>query len=172
MGGNIVFGQALFSTYYINMSIFWRLQSAIRIWSCCCILSYRSKVKWFGILYGAFICPFLPSDKLGWKSGDHCIHVQFHPVFPDDEKLQQGFTKKKSVGSKISKGRPVSQADPVLPSTSVRSAAELSWTVMISNFVSVPNATEIMSIARIICLRTNISKIKMCESAAKRQQEE
>ena len=31
---------------------------------------------------------------------------------------------------------------------------------MISNFVSVPNATEIMSIARIICLRTNISKNK------------
>ena len=35
----------------------------------------------------SFHCPFLPSDKLGWKSGDHCIHVQFHPVFPDDEKL-------------------------------------------------------------------------------------
>ena len=48
MGGNIVFGQALFSTYYINMSIFLALQSAIRIWSCCCILSYRSRSNGLG----------------------------------------------------------------------------------------------------------------------------
>lgn len=51
----------------------------------------------------SFHCPFLPSDKLGWKSGDHCIHVQFHPVFPDDEKLQQGFTKRNPSEAKFQK---------------------------------------------------------------------
>ena len=43
MGGNIVFGRHFFLPIISICPSFWHLQSAIRIWSCCCILSYRSR---------------------------------------------------------------------------------------------------------------------------------
>ena len=66
MGGNIVFGQALFSTYYINMSIFLAFAVCYPNMELLLYFIIPIKVKWFGILYGAFIVlSFLQTNWAG-----------------------------------------------------------------------------------------------------------
>ena len=55
MGGNIVFGQALFSTYYINMSIFLACAASIPDVQVLLMFLFPIKVKWLGIVYGIIL---------------------------------------------------------------------------------------------------------------------
>ena len=66
LGGNILFGGALFSTYYINMSIF--LAFAVMYPNMQVLLYFLIpiKMKWMGIVYGVFILySFVKSSWVG-----------------------------------------------------------------------------------------------------------
>lgn len=65
MGGNIVFGQALFSTYYINMSIFLAFAVCYPNMELLLYFIIPIKVKWFGILYGVYI--LMNFVQSGWE---------------------------------------------------------------------------------------------------------
>ena len=172
MGGNIVFGQALFSTYYINMSIFLAFAVCYPNMELLLYFIIPIKVKWFGILYGAFIV--LSFLQTNWAGRVAIIASMFNfilfflmtrnynKVSPKEIRRKQNFKRQTSQTGRSG-------------ITKHKCAAEPSWTVMIWNSVSVPNATEIMNIARIICLRTNISKNKNVvrpQSGSRRNNEE
>lgn len=55
MGGNVVFGNALFSTYYINMSIFLAFAASYPNMQLLLYFIIPIRIKWMGILYGVFI---------------------------------------------------------------------------------------------------------------------
>lgn len=55
LGGNGVFGSALFSTYYINMSIFLAFAVCYPNMELLLYFIIPVKMKWFGILYSVFI---------------------------------------------------------------------------------------------------------------------
>lgn len=55
LGGNGVFGSSLFSTYYINMSIFLAFASCYPEERLLLYFIIPIKIKWFGILYAVYI---------------------------------------------------------------------------------------------------------------------
>ena len=65
-GGNVVFGSALFSTYYINMSIFLAFALSYPNMQVMLYFFIPIKMKWMGILYGFFIVySFVKSSWVG-----------------------------------------------------------------------------------------------------------
>lgn len=65
-GGNILFGSALFSTYYINMSIFLAFALSYPNMQVMLYFFIPIKMKWMGILYGFFIVySFVKSSWVG-----------------------------------------------------------------------------------------------------------
>ena len=65
-GGNVLFGSALFSTYYINMSIFLAFALSYPNMQVMLYFFIPIKMKWMGILYGFFIVySFVKSSWVG-----------------------------------------------------------------------------------------------------------
>ena len=65
-GGNVLFGNALFSTYYINMSIFLAFALSYPNMQVMLYFFIPIKMKWMGILYGFFIVySFVKSSWVG-----------------------------------------------------------------------------------------------------------
>ena len=65
-GGNVLFGNALFSTYYINMSIFLAFAVSYPNMQVMLYFFIPIKMKWMGILYGFFIVySFVKSSWVG-----------------------------------------------------------------------------------------------------------
>ena len=65
-GGNVLFGNALFSTYYINMSIFLAFAVSYPNMQVMLYFFIPIKMKWMGILYGFFIVySFVKSSLVG-----------------------------------------------------------------------------------------------------------
>ena len=65
-GGNVLFGNSLFSTYYINMSIFLAFALSYPNMQVMLYFFIPIKMKWMGILYGFFIVySFVKSSWVG-----------------------------------------------------------------------------------------------------------
>lgn len=66
LGGNILFGAALFSTYYINMSIFLAFAAMYPEMRVMLYFLIPIKMKWMGMVYGVFILySFIKSSWVG-----------------------------------------------------------------------------------------------------------
>lgn len=66
LGGNGIFGSSLFSTYYINMSIFLAFAVSYPNMEVLLYFFIPIKIKWMGILYGVFIVySFIQSSWVG-----------------------------------------------------------------------------------------------------------
>ena len=66
LGGNILFGSALFSTYYINMSIFLAFAAMYPEMRVMLYFLIPIKMKWMGMVYGVFILySFVKSSWVG-----------------------------------------------------------------------------------------------------------
>ena len=66
LGGNVVFGSALFSTYYINMSIFLAFAACYPNMEVLLYFFIPIKMKWMGLLYGFFIVySFIKNNWVG-----------------------------------------------------------------------------------------------------------
>ena len=93
LGGGGLFGNSLFSTYYINMSIFLAFAASYPNERVLLYFFIPIKMKWMGYLYGFFVVySFITTNWVGeWRFWHP---VQFYCVLPDDQKSETYFAER------------------------------------------------------------------------------
>ncbi|MFQ9151691.1 MAG: hypothetical protein ACLR6B_09400 [Blautia sp.] len=157
-GGNVVFGSALFSTYYINMSIFLAFALSYPNMQVMLYFFIPIKMKWMGILYGFFIVySFL---KSGWVGKVAIIasllnFIVFFLMTRDYRRVSpKEIRRKQNFKRQMNTAKPGTADSPCI---NVLCAGVPNWTETIWSSVTVPNAMEITSIVRIISLPISMS---------------
>ena len=152
-GGNVLFGNALFSTYYINMSIFLAFALSYPNMQVMLYFFIPIKMKWMGILYGFFIVySFVKSSWVGKVAiiASLLNFIVFFLMTRDYRRVSP-----KEIRRKQDFKRQMDTADSLC--TNVLCADGPSWTGTIWSSVTAPSVTEITSTVRIISLPTSMS---------------